>query len=221
MSQDDDNEIEDIVEAITEAEEAQPEKQPEVVEKAPSKEAKMTLEVAAVIPMHAVVGAKRGRGRPKKIQKAPKASDLVYHAEMQQAQQKFIDEDELVKAARENKGTAQDTLRTIKFKLARDLASLEFLRTEAEKLGKDTAQIISRRAALMKEIKDTELQLHNMGQDMIDLKSEKFQRIFKLWVEIIQDVVQEALTPEQADLFFNRLGQAMANWEERAGDVIR
>lgn len=185
----------------------------ETVETAPA----ATMEFAAVVPLHAATGngIKRGPGRPKKINAKPTTDDLLYHAEMARAKAAYIEADPLVQSTR-NRQEAQETLHRVKEEVAKEAASLSFAKIEEEKYGRDTSQMSSRRIAALREIASIELEIKKLGATMIDLRSERFQRIFQSIIETIRETASEVLNTEQADLFFNRLGTKLEGWEERA-----
>lgn len=179
------------------------------------------VRVASVVPLHAATGpVKRGRGRPRKINPKPTVSDLEYHAAMTEERAKFVAQDPVVKSTSSNRD-AVDVMRQIKIEVAKEAAALLFQRVENEKFGKDSAQISSRRIAALKEIANIELEIKKLGVDMIDVRSEKFQKIVMMLIEKFRDVAQEVLTTEQFDLLFNKLQTSMENWEEQAEDILR
>ena len=160
------------------------------------------------------------RGRPRKIDKPPTANALRYHAEMSAEKAKFVDVDPVVSAAR-NRADSAEVLKLIKTEIAKESAALHFQRIENEKYGKDTQQVSTRRIDALTKIAHIELEIKKLGADLLDLKSEKVQRIFALWIEMIKEVASETLPPEQIDLFFTRLTAAIDGWEEKATDLIR
>lgn len=188
--------------------------------------------VRRLLPVHAAptVGGKskggttlkveRKRGRPRKVERMPTTSDLEYHAEIADTKQQFIEQDKLVQAARRN-ADAQQILALIKEEVAVEAASLHFQRLENEKYGKDTSQNSSRRIDALTKIANIELEIKKLGGATIDFKSEQMQKVFAFWIETIRDITQETLTPEQIDVFFNRLETKLQGWEEKASDLIR
>ena len=66
-----------------------------------------------------------------------------------------------------------------------------------------------------------ELKIREADRDSINLGSEKMQKIFALWVEVMREVAQEVLPPEFMDLFFSKFSSAMEDWEEKAQNVLR
>lgn len=150
----------------------------------------------------------------------PTTDRMKYNAEMQAAEVRFVEEDEIVKAAR-NKANAPDMLRLLLIQAAQNAASLTFQRIELQKKGDDATQLISRHTKTLKEIAALQAELRELGQQTLDPRSEGFQKVFKLWVEKIQEVISEVLSPEQSDLFFTKFGTVMDNWEEQAENILR
>ena len=193
-----------------------------------SPESARKLQHAKVLPIHTATGSfgKRTDGRPKMVKrqgkevKLPTTDDLQYLAEMQEAELRFVEGSPLVKATRSNANSA-DILRLTLIGAAQNAASLEFQRIELQKRGEDTSQLISRHTKVLKEIATLQGDLREIGQQVIDPRSEAFQRVFQLWAENVQKVVKESLGPEQADLFYTKFMTTMENWEDQAENVMR
>lgn len=182
----------------------------------------MQLRVAAVVPIHAATGPIRRTVRGKKVELRPSPDDLAYNAEMQREQASFIDSDEVVKAVY-NRQDSIELLQIIKQRLARAAAALDFQRVEIQKYGKlsEAAQIVSRQVAALREIAATELEIQKRSETLIDVRSDKMQKIFAFWTEKIEETGKETLSPEQFDLFFNKLEGKMSGWEDEAEARIR
>lgn len=164
---------------------------------------------------------KRGPGRPRKVERAPTVSDLEYHAEMAKVRQNFIEGDGLVKTI-EGQGDALSILFTIKKEIAREAASLHFERIETEKRGRDTGQVSTRRIEALKKIAEIELKIKELDSESINLSSERMQKIFAYWVEVMREAAQSIdMPPELLNLFFNRFASAMEGWEEKAANLVR
>lgn len=183
------------------------------------KEAVAVSTGGTLIPLHAATSSgvtiKRGPGRPKKVAPKPTVDDLTYHAETAKHRQVFIDTDPLVQTA-VNRVEAIDTLQHVKEHVAREAASLQFTKQEEEKYGRDTSQISSRRITALREIASIELEIKKLGVTMIDLKGERFQKIFKFFLETVRESALATLPSEQVDLLFNLLGTKLEGWEEKA-----
>lgn len=183
--------------------------------------------VVQLLPVHAApytgknsLQVKRAPGRPRKVERMPTTSDLEYHAHMTEEKAEFIGRDPVVHAT-VNLADPMDILRVVKTEVAKETAALHFQRIENEKHGKDTSQISTRRIDALKKIADIELEMRKLGADVINIHSEKFQRIFKLWIETIREIAEQTMTPEQINLFFNHLETAMDGWEEKAAAALR
>jgi hypothetical protein len=154
------------------------------------------------------------------VHKMPTTADLHYHAKMSEERAKFIDVDPVVLAARRHADPLA-MLATLKTEIAAESAAIHFQRIENQKYGKDTAMVSSRRIDALKKIADIELEIKKLGADTIDIHGERMQRIFKLWIDAIREVAGQTMTPEQVDLFFNRLQTALDGWETKLADNLR
>lgn len=186
-----------------------------------------TKGLLSVLPVHDApytgknaLKVKRGRGRPRKVERMPTTSDLEYHALIMVEKQGFIASDSLVKAV-ERKAPPEENLQRIKLEIARESAAMHFQRIELEKYGKDTSAISSRRIDALERIAKLELKIKEADKDSLSLGSEKMQKIFMLWVETMREIAEQILPPETMDLFFNRFATAMEGWEEKAQNVLR
>ncbi len=210
----DDTEIYNDDEADAEAEAKKAQEQKAVDSQRPLAHANGT-----VVPIHAATGAiKRGPGRPKKIRTEPTRDDLIYHAEMIRQKTAFINADPLVRSTGERQESIE-TLQRVKEEIARESAALHFQRIEEEKYGKDTSQMSSRRIAALREVAHLELEIRRLGATMIDLKGEKFQKIFAFFLETVRAAAGDVLSPEMIDLLFNRLETKLEGWEEKAQNL--
>lgn len=195
-------------------------------------EASAANNVAQMLPLHAAptVGGKskggtvlkmeRGRGRPRKVERMPTTSDLEYHAKMTEVKATFITQDAVVQAAVKH-ADPMAMLQVIKTEVAKESAALHFQRIENEKFGKDTAQVSTRRIDALKKIADIELEVKKLGGDVVDVHSEKMQRIFKFFIDTVRLILEENLPPEQIDLVFNRLSTEFEGWQDKLSEVLR
>ena len=185
--------------------------------------------VRRLLPVHAApkrgagggaLKVTRSRGRPRKVEKMPTTSDLEYHSQMAEAKEEFITHDPVV-VATTGKADVAGVLRTLRAEIAKEAAALHFQRIENEKFGKDTSQTSTRRVDALTKVANIELEIAKLGPSNIDVRSEKFQRVVKLFLEFIRDAASETLQPETLNLFFNRLETKMTNWEDKAEEVLR
>jgi hypothetical protein len=196
------------------AEETDPAGEPE--------ESKPMDNVRQLLPNHLLPKTSTGRpiGRPRKVHPKPTLNDLEYHAEIAAQRQLFIAEDPVVKTL-SGKPDSAGLLSSLRMEIAKEAASLHFQRMEAEKYGKDTAQTSTRRIDALTRIAHIELEIKKLAPDTVDVRSEKFQKIYGMFIETLRECALETLAPEAIDLFFNRLSTMMDGWEERAESLIR
>ncbi len=229
----DDNDLEEV--EFEEENEAEPEDEGTAEEEV-HQETTAAGNIMKLLPIHAApysprsatstpgggehLKVKRQRGRPRKVERMATTEDLEYHAKMVAEKAKFIDVDPVVLAARKH-ADPMAMLAVVKSEVATEQAALHFQRIENEKHGRDTSQVSSRRIDALKKIADIELEIKKLGADVIDIHGEKFQLVFKLWIEAIREVAVEVLGPEQVDLFFNRLQTKLEGWEDRASETLR
>lgn len=138
---------------------------------------------------------------------------------LEEERQRYIENDPVVKNA--NGRDPMVLFNALKTEAARESANLAYQRAMNERAGKDGSAISSRRIDALKKIADIELEIRKIGVDQIDVYSEKFQRVAKLWIEMIQEAALETLGAEQSNLFFNKLTSTMDGWEEKAADLVR
>lgn len=185
-----------------------------------------------VLPVHAAptVGGKakqgtqlkvkRGRGRPRKVERMPTTSDLEYHAKVVEERTRQIASDPVVQAAERHLDSV-DLLQMIKIEIAKEAADLASQRIENQKFGKDTATVSSRRIDALNKVASIEFEIRKMGADFVDLRGERFQKVFILWIETLKNIATEVLPPEQMDMLFNRLETALEGWEDTASEAMK
>lgn len=113
-----------------------------------------------------------------------------------------------------------DTLNMVKHQLAREAASLEFDRADRDRRGVDTSQLSSKIVSAWKQVSNIELNIKKVGVTVIDPNSEEMQRVHRMWIDVLREVMTEMVTEgmftaEVLDLFFNKFSGAMEGWEER------
>lgn len=173
--------------------------------------------VAAAAGGHAATGS-RTRPPGSRFNK-PTKEDLEYYAETLGERQQFVADDLVVRSAEKHDPLA--LLSTLKSEVAREAAALGYHRMLLEQMGKDITSVSGRRIDALKKIADIEMEMRKIGFEQINVYGEKFQKIFKLWIEAIRKVAEQTLSPEQLDLFFNRLSTEMDGWEDQAADLVR
>lgn len=182
-----------------------------------------------ILPVHAApntghreLKVKRGPGRPRKVERMPTTSDLQYHAEMAEQKARFQEDDPIVRAIKAG-APSSELFTQIKLEIAREAASLGFDRVESEKHGRtsDAASTAVKRIEALTKVAAMEVRVKEAESTTISMADPRMKKIFELWVQKLQEVAKETMTPEVLDMFFNRFGTAMDNWEKEAADYIR
>ena len=198
-------------------------------DRALSVEGASKIQAAKILPLHEATRdhARAHAGRPRrvvgrdgKVKIRPQVSDLEYNAEVIEQQVRFVDADSLVQAV-EDGTDSSSVLKILRTKAARDAAALEFQRNELEKLGKDTSQIISRHTKVLKEVASLDAELRTLTTALLDVRTPQFRKVVQFWLSRVGQAAKDTLSPEQADLFFNKLQVLMEDWEEQVLDNIR
>lgn len=163
----------------------------------------------------------RGPGRPYSLNRRPSPADEEYHARMIRERETFIGMDPVVQGLDE-KIDSLVLLRRIERAIGVETAALAFQRLETEKLGRDTSHVSARRIDALVKIANIELDIRKLGADTIDLKGEKFQKIFQFLINAFRNgCVEIGMAPEQIDILFNHLSTSLEGWEEKVTDLIR
>jgi len=171
------------------------------------------------LPDGTILETRKHAGRPRKLESKPSIEDLQYHQRVSLEKDQFVEDNDLVNLIRQRSDT-KELFQTIKVQVAKEAAALSFDMKEDSKRGRNTsAGSIQRINALLK-LATLEAEIKKMGADTLDLKSEKFQKVFKMLIEKMQEVARETMPPEVMDLFFTRLQTAMEGWEEQAALAI-
>lgn len=204
-----------------EVDETDPVEGAEAAESAPQETPTMS-NVRQLLPAHLAPKTKTGRpvGRPRKVDPKPTMSDLEYHAQMSEEKLKFVEEDPVVRNL-SGKTDSAALLTTLRMEIAKEAAALHFQRIENEKLGKDTAQNSTRRIDALTRIAHIELEIKKLAPDTLDVRGEKFQKVFKMFIDLLKETAQETIREQDIDLFFNRFATRMDGWEDRAADLVR
>jgi hypothetical protein len=116
--------------------------------------------------------------------------------------------------------SAVDNLNGIKHQLICEAARLEFDRADRDRRGIDTSQLSSKIVTAWKQVSTIELNIKKIGVTVIDPNSEEMQRVHKMWVDVLREVMtgmvtEGTISPEILDLFFNKFSRAMEGWEDR------
>ena len=128
----------------------------------------------------------------------------------------YVKKQALVQAITEKKSTI-DTVDTVLVEIAEELAHLKFERRKAAKEGKNTASYTIGRIGSLTKLADLLLKKkESMMQEELDLKSSRFQAVFRVWMEFFHDSMEKSgISPEVIDVIFQQMKADMVDWERK------
>lgn len=138
-----------------------------------------------------------------------------------------LENDELIKTIK-LKGFSEDTVTKMKEELAEEVAFLKGLRNEYAFDIDDIDQLIKiteKRTKIIKDLLDIlnreeQIRSKRDKEGKIDFYSEKFQRVFRYLLKIIQDTFIKVNIPSQyIDIFFTELAKALDGFEKKAEKI--
>jgi hypothetical protein len=143
----------------------------------------------------------------------PEVEDV---AEEERKREKFIREQPLIKSIERGDAT-QDIISAILKEIAEELAHLKWERKKASENGKSTANYNTTRAAGLQQLANTLFRkLENTRAEQLDLKSPRFQKVLKLWLDFMYESMQKAgLGEQEIDLVMNTMKADLVDWETR------
>lgn len=157
---------------------------------------------------------KRGRGRPRKIELRPTASQQAYAEAVAEAREKAIAADPLV-VALQGGCPAAEALHTVKVAMSQEAAALGVLRREHEARGLDVSQLASRRVAALSMLANVTLEITKLAGDGVDLGSDRVKALFEAFAAQVEGVAVATLPPEVAARLVDRFRRASEEWEEK------
>jgi hypothetical protein len=172
-------------------------------------------DVEKTVPFPRLTVATTANPRPATPLERNRLAEITAHAETLREKLSHVDQDDLVQAIKGHKDPTS-VLHIILEGMAREAAALSFARDEADKRGKDTSQLSLRRIDALKKVADLRMELQKQGTDILDIRSEKVQKLMGLWLESFREVATEVLSREQIDLLFSKLSAALQGWETKA-----
>ncbi len=129
---------------------------------------------------------------------------------------KYVKGQELVSLASRNAPTSE-MVDSVLLEIAEELSHLKFERRKASRDGKNTAQYTVNRIAGLKAL--TELLLKRKEAalaERLDLKSPRFQAIFKVWMDFFYEAMSKAgVESNVIDLVFQQMKADMMDWEKK------
>lgn len=157
---------------------------------------------------------RRGRGRPPKIPIKPTSPEV---AQLMRDKQKHQDEYALLQQIKED-ADSTSVLDLAMQELAKESASLDFERGEAERKGNDTSSLSSKKINATKALIDTYFRKREtIINETFDFKSKRFRRLFEFWaLKIRKSCEITGMGEEQIQRLFMVIGEEFEEWEEEA-----
>jgi hypothetical protein len=134
----------------------------------------------------------------------------------------YLKNNDLIRYAEERKGGATlDLLYTVRREIAEEVSAMHFNRELLDRNGYDSTTVSRTRVIALRELMRLEVELQRMNGGSINLRGEKFQKVFSHFIDVIRDAAQATLAPEQVNVFFNALENRLVGWEERVDSLAR
>lgn len=130
--------------------------------------------------------------------------------------ERFVSAESLVKAVKA-KATTSDLIDAALLELTEELSHLKWERRKAIEDGKSTSGISLGRIGSLRTLVDILLKRKESSlADQMDLKSPRFQAVFKVWMEFFYESMEKVdIAPEVIDLVFQQMKADMVGWERR------
>lgn len=161
----------------------------------------------------------RGRGRPPKIPIKPTSPEV---AQLMKNKKKHQDAYPLLQTIRKN-ADSMDVLDLSMQELAKESASLDFERGEAERKGNDTSSLSSKKINATKALIDTYFRKRDaIVSETLDFKNKKYQKLFEFLINKFRKSCERTGMPEeQIQRLFTLAADEFEDWESEALKYIK
>lgn len=134
--------------------------------------------------------------------------------------EQYVKRQELVQIA-ERHGTTEEWIDVALKEIAEEASHLKFERRKASKEGKNTANYTVMRVGALRQLTEVLLKRKEAAlAERLNLKSPRFQKILKIWMEFIYVSMQKSgVQDEIIDLVFNQMKADMLDWEKKIVEV--
>lgn len=128
----------------------------------------------------------------------------------------YVKKQPLTKAILDKYNTI-DVIDVVLLEIAEELAHLKYERRRAVKEGKNTANYSMGRITSLRNIADLLLKKReSVLQEELNLKSPRFQAVFKVWMEFFHDSMEKSgISAEVIDVVFQQMKADMIDWEKK------
>lgn len=133
----------------------------------------------------------------------------------------FVKSQELVLAIERGASTTELIDLSLR-EIAEESSHLKYERKKASKEGKNTANYTVMRIGALRQLAEVLLKRKEAAlAERLDLKSERFQKIFKTWMKFVYESMIKAGVEETViDLVFAQMKVDMINWEKLIDEVV-
>lgn len=161
----------------------------------------------------------RGRGRPPKIPIKPSSPEV---AQLMKNKKKHQDSYALLQQIKDD-ADSLNILDLAMQELAKESASLDFERGEAERKGNDTSSLSSKKINATKALIDTYFRKRDsLVNESFDFKGKKFQKLFEFWLtKFRKSCERSGMSEEQIQRLFTVAGEEFDDWEDEALRYIK
>ncbi len=130
--------------------------------------------------------------------------------------ERFVSQQDLVRHAKTGSPTSE-LVDAALVELTEELGHLKWERRRAMENGKSTSPISLGRIGSLRTLVELLLKRKEASRaEELDLKSPRFQAVFKVWMEFFYDSMEKSgVEPEIIDLVFNQMKADMVGWEKR------
>ena len=132
----------------------------------------------------------------------------------------YVNGQEIVKSIKKGASTAE-VIDTLLLEIAEEVSHIKYERRKISKEGKSTLNYTISRVNSLKNLAELLLKRKEAAlAERLDLKSERFQKIFQIWMEFFYDAMGKCGVEEKIiDLVFQQMKADMMNWEKKMDTV--
>lgn len=162
---------------------------------------------------------KRRPGRPSKVEIKPTSEEV---AELQKQKRQHLERDPLLVALTSSPDSLS-TLDKVMYEFAKENASLDFERLEAERKGEDTTVISSKKIGALKALMDTWFKKRDaVVSEMFDFKDKRFELLFEfILIKFRKSCVLAGMKEEEIQNLFRIAQEQFDGWEDEAMKYIK
>jgi hypothetical protein len=146
----------------------------------------------------------------------PEIVDQVALEEDLKKRIKYVSKQEIVETIKRGASTAE-TIDVLLLEIAEEISHIKFERRRVAKEGKSTLNYTISRVNGLRNLAELLLKRKEAAlAERLDLKSERFQRIFQIWMEFFYESMEKCGIEDRIiDLVFQQMKADMKDWEKK------